>query len=130
MACVVHQKDCKQWFAELNTDLDRIMEITRYILNLYELWKTYDERKEVQALLQKMPKPTTQPVPRWSEPSLYRMCEGPAAAAAGMATNGVVGGLQAAMCDMQPQTQQCFLAAAAAAAAAAAVAAMSEQEGN
>lgn len=65
MACVVHQKDCKQWFAELNTDLDRLMEITRYILNLYELWKSYDERKEIQALLQKMPKPNTQPVPRW-----------------------------------------------------------------
>ncbi|KAK8730242.1 hypothetical protein OTU49_008171, partial [Cherax quadricarinatus] len=64
MACVVHQKDCKQWFAELNTDLDRIMEITRYILNLYDLWESYDERKEIQGLLQKMPKPNTQPVPR------------------------------------------------------------------
>ncbi|KAG7162157.1 cyclin-C-like [Homarus americanus] len=64
MACVVHQKDCKQWFAELNTDLDRIMEITRYILNLYDLWKSYDERKEIQTLLQRMPKPNTQQVPR------------------------------------------------------------------
>ena len=61
MACVMTQKDCKQWFSELNTDLDRIMEITRYILNLYELWKSYDESKEIKALLQKMPKPVTQP---------------------------------------------------------------------
>lgn len=75
MACVVHQKDCKQWFAELNTDLDRIMEITRYILNLYELWKSYDERKEIQGLLQKMPKPNTQSVPRWLEPNVYGACD-------------------------------------------------------
>lgn len=61
MACVVYQKDCKQWFAELNTDLDRIMEITKYILNLYELWKNYDERKEIAGILQKMPKPSTGP---------------------------------------------------------------------
>lgn len=75
MACVVHQKDCKQWFAELSTDLDRIMEITRYILNLYELWKSYDERKEIQGLLQKMPKPQTQPVPRWLESDIRQYKE-------------------------------------------------------
>ncbi|RXG57612.1 Cyclin-C [Armadillidium vulgare] len=58
---LVYQKDCKQWFAELNCDLDRIMEITKYILNLYELWKSYDERKEIASILQKIPKPSTQP---------------------------------------------------------------------
>ncbi|CAH1782036.1 unnamed protein product [Owenia fusiformis] len=61
MACVIQQKDAKQWFAELSVDMDKILEITRHILALYELWKNYDEKKEIQALLQKMPKPKTQP---------------------------------------------------------------------
>ncbi|GAB6019825.1 hypothetical protein CHUAL_001366 [Chamberlinius hualienensis] len=61
MACVILQKDCKQWFAELNIDMEPILEITRYILNLYELWKTFDEKKETPGLLAKMPKPQLQP---------------------------------------------------------------------
>ena len=32
----------------------------RHLLNLYELWKNYDEKKEVAGILQKMPKPKTQ----------------------------------------------------------------------
>lgn len=58
IACVITQKDCKQWFAELNTDLDKVLEITRYILNLFEMWKNFDEKKEIPSLLAKMPKPT------------------------------------------------------------------------
>lgn len=61
MACVVLQKDVKNWFAEVAVDMDKIQEITRYILALYDLYKTYDEKKEIQALLAKMPKPKTQP---------------------------------------------------------------------
>lgn len=61
MACVVLQKDAKSWFAEIAVDMDKIQEITRHILALYELYKTYDEKKEIQALLAKMPKPRTQP---------------------------------------------------------------------
>ncbi|CAK9250475.1 unnamed protein product [Sphagnum jensenii] len=61
MACVITQRDYKQWFAELNTDLDKILEITRHILNLYDLWKNFDEKKEIPGLLAKMPKPKSQP---------------------------------------------------------------------
>lgn len=61
MAMCVLQKDGKSWFAEISVDMDKIQEITRYILALYELYKTYDEKKEIQALLQKMPKPKSQP---------------------------------------------------------------------
>ncbi|GAB6019832.1 hypothetical protein CHUAL_001372 [Chamberlinius hualienensis] len=63
MACVILQKDCKQWFAELNIDMEPILEITRYILNLYELWKNFDEKKEILGLFAKMPKPQLQPPP-------------------------------------------------------------------
>ncbi|XP_035233494.1 cyclin-C-like [Stegodyphus dumicola] len=61
MACVILGKDCKQWFAELNVDMEKILEITRQILSLYDAWKQFDEKKEVPALLAKVPKPKTQP---------------------------------------------------------------------
>uniref|UniRef100_A0A8D8RH97 Cyclin-C n=1 Tax=Cacopsylla melanoneura TaxID=428564 RepID=A0A8D8RH97_9HEMI len=60
IACVILQKDLKSWFAELNVDLEKIQEIARLIMNLLELWKSYDEKKEIQGLLAKMPKPKTQ----------------------------------------------------------------------
>ncbi|ODM88033.1 Cyclin-C [Orchesella cincta] len=61
MACVVMQKDTKSWFADIGVDMEKIQEICRYILSFYDLTKNYDEKKEVQALLAKMPKPKTQP---------------------------------------------------------------------
>ncbi|XP_025419433.1 cyclin-C [Sipha flava] len=61
IACVMMQKDLKSWFAELNVDIDKIQEISRYIINLFELWKTYDEKKDIQGLLNKMPKYKLQP---------------------------------------------------------------------
>lgn len=54
------QKDLKSWFAELNVDIEKIQEIAKYVISLFELWKTYDEKKDIQALLAKMPKPKTQ----------------------------------------------------------------------
>lgn len=57
IASVILQKDLKMWFAELNVDLDKVQEIARSIVNLFELWKNYDEKKEIQDLLSKMPKP-------------------------------------------------------------------------
>lgn len=61
IACVILQKDHKTWFAELHVDIEKIQEIARYIINLYELWKVYDEKKEIQGLLNKMPKPKPAP---------------------------------------------------------------------
>lgn len=37
--------------------MDKVQEIARSIINLFELWKGYDEKKEIQELLNKMPKP-------------------------------------------------------------------------
>lgn len=64
IACVILQKDNtihKSWFAELNVDIEKIQEIARYVINLFEMWKQYDEKKEIQALLNKMPKPKPAP---------------------------------------------------------------------
>jgi len=60
MACVILNKDCKQWFVELHVDLDKVKEISKYILNLYELWKVFDEKKEMSVILAKMPRPRLQ----------------------------------------------------------------------
>lgn len=57
---MILQKELKSWFAELNVDMDKVQEIARAITNLYELWKTFDEKKEIQELLSKMPKPVQQ----------------------------------------------------------------------
>ena len=50
-------KDLRAWFADLAVDMDKIQEITKHILALYDLWKGYDEKKEINSILQKMPKP-------------------------------------------------------------------------
>lgn len=61
-ACVMLGKEnTKTWFAELNVDMDKVQEIVRAIINLHELWKSYDEKKEIQGLLAKMPKPKPAP---------------------------------------------------------------------
>ena len=57
MAAVVNKKDVKGWFAELSVDMGKILEITTHVLELYKLWKRYDENKEMPELLEKMPKP-------------------------------------------------------------------------
>ena len=62
MAWVILGKDCKQWFAELHVDFDKIQEISKSILALYELWKSFDEKKEMAGVLSKMPKPKLQPM--------------------------------------------------------------------
>ncbi|XP_036324561.1 cyclin-C [Rhagoletis pomonella] len=62
IACVILQKDSmKTWFAELNVDLDKVQEIVRAIVNLYELWKDWKEKDEIQMLLSKIPKPKPAP---------------------------------------------------------------------
>lgn len=62
IACVILQKDSsKQWFAELNVDLDKVQEIVRAIVNLFELWKDWKEKDEIQMLLAKIPKPKPAP---------------------------------------------------------------------
>ncbi|KAK1888838.1 Cyclin-C [Dissostichus eleginoides] len=61
VACVVQQKDARQWFAELSVDMDKILEIIRVILKLYDQWKNFDDRKEIAAVINKMPKPKPPP---------------------------------------------------------------------
>ncbi|XP_036034426.1 cyclin-C [Onychomys torridus] len=78
VACVVQQKDARQWFAELSVDMEKILEIIRVILKLYEQWKNFDERKEMATILSKMPKP--KPPPNRSSLSDSPLMAGPEAA--------------------------------------------------
>lgn len=39
----------------------QILEIIRVILKLYDQWKNFDDRKEIAAVLNKMPKPKPPP---------------------------------------------------------------------
>ncbi|XP_037950299.1 cyclin-C [Teleopsis dalmanni] len=62
IACVILQKEyTKQWFAELNVDLDKVQEIVRAIINLFELWKEWNEKEDIKKLLAKIPKPKPAP---------------------------------------------------------------------
>ncbi|XP_040577273.1 cyclin-C isoform X1 [Lepeophtheirus salmonis] len=69
IACVIMNKDCTQWFADLNVDLEKVQDISKYIINLYELQKNFDEKKEMGGILGKMPKPKIQPPTLPSAPS-------------------------------------------------------------
>jgi len=63
LACILNnkEKEIRNFFADLAVDLEKILEIEKQILYLYQMWKGFDEKKEIQSLLQKMPKPKTQP---------------------------------------------------------------------
>jgi len=57
MAAVIQKKDIRPWFAELNVDMSKILEITKTMLALYELWKKFEEKKEMPEIWNKIPKP-------------------------------------------------------------------------
>lgn len=61
IAAVVLGKDVKNWFSELHVDLEKIQDICKYIMGLYDLWRSFDEKKEMSSILSKMPKPKIQP---------------------------------------------------------------------
>ncbi len=53
----MQKKDTKQWFSELNVDMEKIFEITRHILYMYDILKTYDEKDQIKEILSKIVKP-------------------------------------------------------------------------
>lgn len=58
MACIISNlmEPARIWFSELNVDMEKIIEITRIILKLYDMWKSYNEREEISSVLEKVPK--------------------------------------------------------------------------
>lgn len=59
MAAVFKKKDIKAWFTELHVELEQIAQITKDILQLYELWRNFKEHKEMKEIFDKCPKPNS-----------------------------------------------------------------------
>lgn len=57
IACVHLKKDAKQWFSELNVDMEKIFEVVKHIMFLYDLCRSYDEKELVKEILGKIGKP-------------------------------------------------------------------------
>ncbi|KAF9914498.1 hypothetical protein BX616_008170 [Lobosporangium transversale] len=53
----INNRNMVQWFADLNVEMDEIIEITQEILSLYTIWKDYDE-KNVPAMIHQLRRPT------------------------------------------------------------------------
>lgn len=47
----INNRNMVQWFADLNVDIEEIIEITQEILSLYSIWKDYEE-EQVPAMMQ------------------------------------------------------------------------------
>ncbi|VDN90321.1 unnamed protein product [Brugia pahangi] len=54
-------RELKNWFAELAVDFEKVLEIQKIIINLYSVWKTFDEKEQLVAILQKIPRPNPGP---------------------------------------------------------------------
>lgn len=57
IACVHLKKDAKQWFSELNVDMEKLFEVVRHIMFLYDICKSYDEKEKIKEILGKIGKP-------------------------------------------------------------------------
>ncbi|KAF9277626.1 hypothetical protein BGZ68_009161 [Mortierella alpina] len=58
----INNKDMVQWFADLNVDMEEIIEITQEMLSLYGIWKDYNE-ESVPAMIQALKKPSRPATP-------------------------------------------------------------------
>ncbi|KAF6778447.1 hypothetical protein AHF37_02195 [Paragonimus kellicotti] len=80
-----------RWFSELNVDMEKVLEVTRHLLNLYDLWRRYDEASEMpNILLKKLPRPVVQPPPH-TNPSSGSCSAFPNASTAVITANTVTG---------------------------------------
>ena len=77
MAAVVQKKDVKAWFAELSVDMGKVLEISTVILDLYKMWKKFDEAKEVAELIGRSPKPKLSKSPSPTEQGLQSKVSSP-----------------------------------------------------
>jgi len=58
IASLLHSNEQAQsWFTDITISMDKILEVSKMIMELYELWRGFDERKEVPVILMRSPKP-------------------------------------------------------------------------
>ncbi|KAF9127799.1 hypothetical protein BGW39_005618 [Mortierella sp. 14UC] len=59
----INNRNMVQWFADLNVDIEEIIEITQEILSLYTIWKDYEE-EHVPAMMQALKMPSEPNTPQ------------------------------------------------------------------
>lgn len=57
LASIWCKKDIKQWLAELPFDVDMLNDVVRTLLAHYEMLRTFDEKREMPAILARAPRP-------------------------------------------------------------------------
>ncbi|KAI6175296.1 Cyclin-C [Aphelenchoides bicaudatus] len=53
-------KELNSWFTDFSVDFERIFDVVRIMLELYRLLKSYDDNKQMEDLLKKLPRPQLQ----------------------------------------------------------------------
>ncbi|KAL5253239.1 hypothetical protein ACHWQZ_G013123 [Mnemiopsis leidyi] len=58
MSSVIHNNEnAMKWFSELTISIEKITQVSQQIIQLYELWRGFDEKKEIPGILFRMPRP-------------------------------------------------------------------------
>jgi hypothetical protein len=58
-----NDKDISIWLSDFSVDFEKIFEVIEMILNMYKLVKSYDEKIHIEALLKRLPRPSTHSQP-------------------------------------------------------------------
>ncbi|KAF9359296.1 hypothetical protein BGX26_012676 [Mortierella sp. AD094] len=59
----INNRNMVQWFADLNVEIEEIIEITQEILSLYSIWKDYNE-ESIPAMIQSLKRPSRPTTPQ------------------------------------------------------------------
>ncbi|KAF9198442.1 hypothetical protein BGZ49_000737 [Haplosporangium sp. Z 27] len=59
----INNRNMVQWFADLNVEIEEIIEITQEILSLYSIWKDYNE-EGIPAMIQSLKRPSQPSTPQ------------------------------------------------------------------
>ncbi|KAG0000128.1 hypothetical protein BGZ79_006300 [Entomortierella chlamydospora] len=59
----INNRNMVQWFADLNVEIEEIIEITQEILSLYSIWKDYSE-ESIPAMIQSLKRPSRPTTPQ------------------------------------------------------------------
>uniref|UniRef100_A0A183TNV2 NR LBD domain-containing protein n=1 Tax=Schistocephalus solidus TaxID=70667 RepID=A0A183TNV2_SCHSO len=51
----------EHWFAELTVNMEKVLEVSRHLLALYDLWQRFNPDVEMPNILLKLPRPVIQP---------------------------------------------------------------------
>jgi hypothetical protein len=53
-------KEVTSWLVDFSVDFERVFEVVKLMMDLYKLVKTYDENRQIDDLLKRLPRPQLQ----------------------------------------------------------------------